>query len=47
LSWDGGETSRPAEGEDHSADVREPTPLSQTEAAKESTLEEATLVEGM
>jgi hypothetical protein len=47
LSWDGEETSTPAGGEDHSAEEREPTPPPQTEVAVESTLEEATLVEGI
>jgi hypothetical protein len=47
LSWDGDDTSTPAGGDDGPLEVREPTPLPQTEVAVEATLEEATLVEGM
>jgi hypothetical protein len=47
LSWDGGETNTPADGEDHLAEVREPTPPPQVDTAVELILEEATLVEGM
>jgi hypothetical protein len=46
LSWDGGETSTPADGGDRSADIREPTPPPQANAAVDLMLEEATLVEG-
>jgi hypothetical protein len=46
LSWDGGETSAPTDGEDRSAEVREPTPPPRAEAIVGSTLQEATLVEG-
>jgi hypothetical protein len=47
LSWDGGETSTPADGEDRSAEAREPMPPPQVDALVETILEEATLVEGM
>ena len=47
LSWDGEETSTPANGEGRSAEEREPTPPPRTEVTMESTLEEAILVEGM
>jgi hypothetical protein len=47
LSWDGEETSTPTSGEDRPAEECEPTPLPQTKATVESTLEETTLVEGM
>jgi hypothetical protein len=46
LLWDGGETSTPADGEDRSAEVREPTPPPKAEAVVEPTFQEATLVEG-
>jgi hypothetical protein len=46
LLWDGRETGTPADGEDQSAEVHEPTPPPQTEAIVEPTLEEATLVKG-
>jgi hypothetical protein len=39
--------SAPADGEDHSADAREPTPPRQAESRAEAMLEEATIVEGM
>jgi hypothetical protein len=39
--------SAPVDGEDRSVEEREPTPPPQAEVAVESTLEEATLVEGM
>jgi hypothetical protein len=40
------ETSTPADGENRSVEVREPTPPPQTEAIVEPMLQEATLVEG-
>jgi hypothetical protein len=46
FSWDGGEISTSADGEDRSAEVREPTPSPQADVAVEMMLEEATLVEG-
>jgi hypothetical protein len=47
LSWDGGEANTPADGEDHSVEVREPTPPPQVDAVVEPVIVEATLVEGM
>jgi hypothetical protein len=47
LSWDGGETSTPVDGEDRSTEVCEPTPPPQADVVVEPVLEEATLVEGM
>jgi hypothetical protein len=47
LSWDGGETSTPTDGEGHTAEEREPTQPPQTKVVVELTLEEGILVEGM
>jgi hypothetical protein len=46
LSWDGDETSTTTGEEDQSTGSQVPTPLPQTEVAAESTLQEATMVEG-
>lgn len=46
LSWDEGETSTHADGEDRLSEVRDPTPPPQANAAAGPRLEEATLVEG-
>jgi hypothetical protein len=47
LSWNVRETSTPADGEDRSMEVCEPTPAPQANAAVEPVLEEASLVEGI
>jgi hypothetical protein len=46
LLWDSRETNAPADGEDRSAEVREPTIPRQAETVVEPILQEATLVEG-
>jgi hypothetical protein len=47
LSWDGGEGNTLADGEDRSAEAREPTLPPQVDAVVESVIVEATLVEGV
>jgi hypothetical protein len=47
LSWDGGQTGAPADGEDRSAEAHKPMPPPKVDAAVEPILQEATLVEGI
>jgi hypothetical protein len=47
LSWDSGEESTPADGEDRLAEVRKATPTPQVDSVVEPMIVEATLVEVM